>query len=152
MVLKLYAFPNSACGQRVAAALNEKEVPFELHVVEVAEIKTPEYLENQPFGQVPYIVRGLSNVFKNRADMVQDDDDFIIYESRAICRYIEAKYPRKGIKLAPSPEDSKACALFEQAASIEASNFNPYAENAVMEKWYKPYVVCNSKQGKSPSI
>jgi len=38
MVLKLYAFPNSACGQRVAAVLNEKEVSFELHVVEVAEI------------------------------------------------------------------------------------------------------------------
>ena len=84
--------------------------------------------------------------------MAQGDDDFILYESRAICRHIEAKYPGRGTKLAPSPKDSKACALFERAASVEASNFNTYAENAVMEKWFKPYVVCNSKQGKSPSI
>jgi len=56
MVLKLYSFPRSACGQRVAVILNEKGIPFEFHAMEFGEQKMPEYLEKQPFGQVPYIV------------------------------------------------------------------------------------------------
>jgi len=58
MGLKLYSFPGSACGQRVAVVLNEKGIPFEFKLVDFAagDIKTPEFLEKQPFGQVPYIV------------------------------------------------------------------------------------------------
>ena len=59
MVLKLVGSPYSTCGQRVAIVLREKNVPYELVPIDFAkgEHKTPEYLEKQPFGQVPYIVR-----------------------------------------------------------------------------------------------
>jgi len=57
MVLKLYSFEKSTCGQRAAMILNEKNVSFELHVVQLPERFTPEFLSKQPFGQVPYIVR-----------------------------------------------------------------------------------------------
>lgn len=140
MVLQLYSFANSTCGLRVAAVLNEKEVPFELHVVGMAELKTPEYLEKQPFGQVPYIVSCALIPSMLSFNWSQDDDGFILYESRAIARYIEARYPDKGTKLIPSAEDAKASALFEQAASVEISNFNPHASGAVHERWFKPCV------------
>ncbi|TFK36729.1 glutathione S-transferase [Crucibulum laeve] len=108
MVLKLYGSSLSTCTKRVATILHEKQVPFEIIEVDFAksEHKSPAYLEKQPFGQIPYI----------------DDDGFILYESRAIGRYIAANYPEKGPALLPT--EKKANALFEQAASVELSNFD----------------------------
>ncbi|KAG6908614.1 hypothetical protein DXG01_004017 [Tephrocybe rancida] len=123
MVLKLYGSPASTCCQRVAAVLLEKQVPFELITINFAigEHKSPAFLEKQPFGQVPYI----------------DDDGFILYESRAICRYIATKWAEQGTKLIPT--DFKEHALFEQAASSEQSNFDSPASAAVYENIIKRY-------------
>lgn len=59
MVLKLYGNSNSTCTKRVAIVLHEKKVPFEFINIDfaVGAHKKPDYLEKQPFGQVPYIVR-----------------------------------------------------------------------------------------------
>ena len=58
MVLKLYGVYRSPFVCLVAAVLREKQVPFELVSVDFtsSEIKSPEYLEKHPFGQIPYIV------------------------------------------------------------------------------------------------
>ena len=58
MVFKLYGVYRSPWVRLVAAVLNEKQVPFELISVDLAngEHKSPEYLAKHPFGQVPYIV------------------------------------------------------------------------------------------------
>ena len=58
MVLKLYGSPISGAVRLVAFVLREKEVPFELVPIDFSkkEHKSPEFLEKQPFGQVPYIV------------------------------------------------------------------------------------------------
>ena len=62
---------------------------------------------------------------------------FSIYvESRAICRYLETKYKGKGTELIPS-KDAAAQGLFEQAASIETSYFDPYAAPIVFERAFK---------------
>ncbi|KAJ7702561.1 glutathione S-transferase, partial [Mycena olivaceomarginata] len=45
--------------------------------------------------------------------------------------YIEDKYPNQGTPLVPT--DSRGKALFEQAASIEYSNFDPFCSKAVTE-------------------
>ncbi|KAF5374480.1 hypothetical protein D9615_009067 [Tricholomella constricta] len=123
MVLKLHGTGNSTCTRRVGAFLREKKIPFELVEVNLmkGEHKSPAFVAKQPFGQIPYI----------------DDDGFILYESRAICRYLEAKYPNQGTKLIP--DDIKGKALFEQAASVEASNFDAYAAKAVAEVIFKPF-------------
>ncbi|KAK0223577.1 glutathione S-transferase [Armillaria fumosa] len=123
MVLKLYGSPFSTCTKRVATVLHEKKVPFEIYSINLAagEHKTPSFLEKQPFGVVPYI----------------DDDGFILYESRAISRYIALKYESQGTKLIPTG-DLKKIALFEQAASVEQSSFDPYATAVGMEKIIKP--------------
>ncbi|KAJ7495467.1 thioredoxin-like protein [Mycena latifolia] len=114
-ILKLYGYPFSACTRRAATALFELEIPFEFIEVNVAtgEHKTPAYLEKQPFGQIPYI----------------DDDGFILYETRAIARYLAAKYPAKGL----IPTEPKANAIFEQAASAELTNFEPAASKLAWE-------------------
>ncbi|KAH7912707.1 glutathione S-transferase-like protein [Hygrophoropsis aurantiaca] len=122
MTIKLYGFNLSTCTRRVATVLKEKNVPYELISVDLAKgaQKDPSFTKHQPFGQVPYI----------------DDDGFILYESRAISRYIAKKYAGQGT---PDliPTDPKAEALFEQAASTETSNFDPYVSGIVFEKVFK---------------
>jgi glutathione S-transferase len=67
---------------------------------------------------------------------LQDDDGFILYESRAICYYIAAKYPNQGTPLLPT--ELKANALFHQAASVEICHFFEHVLKAVEEMMYKP--------------
>ncbi|KAJ7123386.1 glutathione S-transferase [Mycena epipterygia] len=119
-ILKLYGHTQATCTRRVATVLHELKVPFELIAVDVAnsEHKSPAYLEKQPFGQIPYI----------------DDDGFILYETRATCRYIAAKHPESGL----IPTEAKAHALFEQAAAVELCNFEPSAGKIVAETVIKP--------------
>ncbi|GBB83252.1 hypothetical protein RclHR1_01000008 [Rhizophagus clarus] len=74
------------------------------------EIKTPEYLATKhPFGKIPYL----------------DDDEFHIYETRAIARYLINKY--KGTKTSTIliPSDVQKAALMEQFISVETSYYTP---------------------------
>ncbi|KAJ7624270.1 glutathione S-transferase [Mycena polygramma] len=118
-ILKLYGAKIATCTRRVGTILHELKVPFELIEVDIMHgaTKVPEYLEKQPFGQIPYI----------------DDDGFILYETRAICRYIAAKYPASGL----IPTHPKENALFEQAAAVELTNFDPSAGKAGLQFFKK---------------
>ncbi|KAG8702853.1 hypothetical protein FRC11_011159 [Ceratobasidium sp. 423] len=71
----------------------------------------------QPFGSIPVLI---------------DEDRTRIYESRAIARYLVVKYG-KDSALLPLPSDLKAYGLFEQAASIEYSSFDPAASGVYLE-------------------
>ncbi|KAI0943403.1 hypothetical protein AcW1_002573 [Taiwanofungus camphoratus] len=125
MVIKLYGSPLSTCTRRVALVLKEKDVPYELVAVDLTknEHKDGAFLANQPFGQVPFIV---------------EEDGFQLFESRAIGRYIALKYAGRGNKIVPDTADLKKTALFEQAASIELTNFDPFASGIAFEKVIKP--------------
>lgn len=63
------------------------------------------------------------------------DGDFVLFESRAICRYIELKHPDQGTSLMPT--DLIGQAKFEQAASIEHSQFDPIAAAINFERRLK---------------
>lgn len=67
---------------------------------------------------------------------MQDDDGFILFDSRAIIRYLAEKYPDQGTRLIP--QGLKERALFEQAAAIEMANFDAYAHPIVFEAVWKP--------------
>jgi len=67
---------------------------------------------------------------------LKDDEGFILYESRAIARYLIKKYPNQGTPLIPT--DLQAEALFEQAASIETFNFDAIVMAIAAEKVHKP--------------
>ncbi|KAJ7775473.1 glutathione S-transferase [Mycena metata] len=123
MVLKLYV-PGTfvSGGATITMVLAEKGIPYEPIIVnlEKKETKTPEFLAMHPFGEVPVI----------------DDDGFILYESRAICRYLAEKYADRGPTLLPN--GLKAKAIFEQAASVESSNFAPAVWKVMNEGLVKP--------------
>ncbi|KAL1960617.1 hypothetical protein VTO42DRAFT_7196 [Malbranchea cinnamomea] len=125
MVLKLYGNQHSTNAQRVAFVLNEKNVPFEFVPVDFAkgEHKSEATLRYQPFGAVPYII---------------EDDGFVLYESRAICRYIATKYANQGTPLLPA--DLKKSALAEQAIQVETSRYEAAVGPYMIEKWLKPFL------------
>ncbi|KAI0289106.1 glutathione S-transferase [Multifurca ochricompacta] len=99
----------------------ERNIPYEFVPVDfkLSEQKTLAHLEHHPFGQVPYI---------------QQDDGFELYESRAIGRYLATQ--GSGPELIPT--DPIAYAKFEQAASVEYTQFHPYAAGIALEKMFKP--------------
>ena len=84
--------------------LAETNTPHELVVVEFAtgEHKKPAHLARQPFGQVPAL----------------QDGDFELYESRAMCRYINDKTDGALV-----PRELRDRARMEQWISVETSNF-----------------------------
>ena len=59
MVLKIYGIYRSPATCLVVLVAREKGVPFEFIDVDMAnwEHKSAAFLEKQPFGQFPYIVR-----------------------------------------------------------------------------------------------
>jgi len=108
MVLKIHGIKGSTCTQRVLTALYEKGVPYELVTVDFAkgEHKSEKYMKLQPFGKVPAL----------------EDDGFILFESRAIAKYIAKKYESQGTPLLPAEGDLKAYGLFEQVRIFITKN------------------------------
>ncbi|KAH9942866.1 glutathione transferase [Amylocystis lapponica] len=112
MVLTLYGYPYSTCTRRL--------VPIDMTK---GEHKAAAFVAHQPFGQVPYI----------------DDEGFELFESRAIARYVATKYAGQGTRVVPDPADVRATARFEQASSIELSDFDPYVSSLAWEKVFKKF-------------
>ncbi|KAG8725004.1 hypothetical protein FRC09_010208, partial [Ceratobasidium sp. 395] len=121
--VKLHGIQYSTCTRRVLTTANEIGVKVNLIPVDLAkgEHKTEEFIATkQPFGIIP---------------VLEDEDGFQVYESRAISRYLVAKYGN-GSSLLPPPTDLKKYALFEQAASIEYSSFDPPCSGLVFERMF----------------
>ncbi|KAF5317433.1 hypothetical protein D9758_019107 [Tetrapyrgos nigripes] len=108
MVLKLYGFDISSKFRLVAIVLFEKKIPFECHVVDWTK-----------------------NEHKSPEYLEKHPFGQVPY-------LLEAKYPNQGPKLAPDSSDIKAKAMFDQAASIEVSNFGPLVDKASYEAVMKP--------------
>lgn len=89
-------------------SLLETGTPYELNVIDFAkrEHKAEPHISRQPFGQVPAI----------------DDDGFVLFESRAICRYLSAK-----ANDALTPATLRDRAVMDQWSSAEQSNVSPHA-------------------------
>ncbi|KAH7105005.1 glutathione S-transferase [Auriculariales sp. MPI-PUGE-AT-0066] len=115
--------PLSTCTRRVAVVC--KFIGAEYTIKSITDwslLKQPEYLKIQPFGQVP---------------VLEEEDGWTVYESRAISRYIVQKYG-KGSSLLPPADDLRAVAAFEAAASVEQANFDKIVADIVAEKIFKP--------------
>ncbi|KDQ12143.1 hypothetical protein BOTBODRAFT_46002 [Botryobasidium botryosum FD-172 SS1] len=110
MVYRIHDTASLTSTRRAAVVAQELGVPYEIVPVDVssAEHKSEAYLKKNPFGRIPILY----------------DDDFGVVESRAIGRYLAAKSGEKDAKLAPPPSDARAYARFEEAASLEYSDFD----------------------------
>lgn len=104
--MKIYGSPTSTCTRKVIMTLHEKNQPFELTLVDLrkGEHKHPAHLQRHPYGVIP----------------VLEDDGFRIYESRAIIRYLDAKYPNNKL----TPKDVHNYGRMEQWISVEQSYFS----------------------------
>ena len=106
--MKIFGHPMSTCTRKVLTTLVETNQAYELVVVDFAknEHKGAAHLARQPFGQVPALA----------------DGDFELYESRAMCRYLNDKVNGPLV-----PRDQRERARMEQWISVETSNFTPPA-------------------------
>jgi glutathione S-transferase len=103
MGIKIYGHRQSTCSKRVLTTLAEKGVTdFEFVTIDLfgGEHLKPPFLNKQPFGKIP----------------VLEDDGYLVYESRAICKYIALKYAGQGTELIPTEGDLKAYGHFEQVS------------------------------------
>jgi glutathione S-transferase len=118
--MRLFGHPGSICTNRVLLAFAEKSVEPELVPVDLArgEHKSPAYVARQPFGVIPLL----------------EDGAFVLYESRAIMRYLDDALP--GPKLTPS--EPRARAAMEQWISIETSYLSPPVSEIVQQKFLVP--------------
>jgi glutathione S-transferase len=119
MAIKIYGMKLSTCTKRVLTVLYEKDIPFELIEVDLTKgaQKLPSYLKMQPFGKIP----------------VMDDDGFVLFESRAIAKYLATKYAAQGTPLLPAAGDLKAQALVDQVSTQFRSRPTTYVVVDVSE-------------------
>lgn len=120
--MKVYGHPMSTCTRKVLMTLAEKGARADFVLVDImkGEGHSPEHLARQPFGQVP---------------VFEEDDGWQVYESRAICRYLDAKLPGPSLM----PADLRQRAEVEQWISIEASNFTPPAMKVIWQLLFSKF-------------
>ena len=105
MTVTISAFessPDRGQGQardmRVRWALEEAGQPYEVRLVSFKEMKQPEYLALQPFGQIP----------------TYEEGDLILFESGAIILHIAERHPG----LFPDDADARARAITWMFAAL----------------------------------
>jgi glutathione S-transferase len=157
MVLKLFGRAAYGYTTTVLVTLKEKGLSYQIQEIDTAakEQKTPEHLERHPFGKIPVLVSLVSYEIGSQTWLMvwQDDDGFIVYESRAISRYISKKYRDQGTPLLPPEGDLQAEAHFDQAASIEFANWDPLLYDICVTVFFKQSVMlhqCGSFSSSSP--
>ncbi|MFY1824664.1 glutathione S-transferase family protein [Myxococcus fulvus] len=121
--MKVHGHPLSTCTRKVLATLAEKGREAELVLVDLTkgEQKSPTHLARHPFGVIPTL---------------EDDDGFVLYESRAIIRYLDRVLPGPSL----TPAAPKAYGLMEQFISVEQYYFTPSAFKVTWERLFKPHM------------
>src|SRR6185437_15262239 len=102
--MKVYGSAGSTCTERVLFTLGEKGREAQVAFVNLAtgDHKKPEHLARHPFGVIP---------------VLEDDDGFQLFESRAIIQYLDARFPSPPL----TPADPRARGRMLQWMSAEQS-------------------------------
>jgi glutathione S-transferase len=120
--MKIYGHPWSINTRKALLVLAEKRAEAELVLVMIpkGEQRRPEHLARHPFGKVP----------------VLEDDGFVLFETRAINRYLDEKLG--GVPLVP--RDRRAVALVDQWINVADVYFAPHAGPVIVETLFRPYL------------
>lgn len=123
MGMKVYSLPMSTNTVRVIAALNEKGLDYELVIVDLrtGAHKQPSFLALNPFGQIP----------------VLEDGEIVLFESRAINRYIAKKFKETGSDLLQSGGGTAEAAV-DLWLEVESQQFGPPIVGLVTEALINP--------------
>lgn len=107
--MKLYGHPYSNAARRVQMFCEECDIPYTYQTVDVmnGEQYTPEYLALNPNGKVPVI----------------EDDDFVLWESNTIMRYLAAKHKAESWY----PSEAKARSQVDQWLDWSQTRLGPEA-------------------------
>jgi glutathione S-transferase len=118
--MRLYGMKGSTCVQRVEMTLNELGLDYEFVNVDLmkGEHKQEAHLERQPFGKIP----------------VLEDGGLMIFESRAIMRYLAGK---KENTLFGSEQTPKV--IVDNWMEAESNNFSPHISTVVYELMFKKW-------------
>ena len=124
--MKLYGHPLSTCTRKVLMTAAEKAAPIELVAIDLfaGAHKQPAHLARHPFGVIP----------------VLDDDGFVLYESRAIVRYLDARLP--GASLVPATPHGRA--RMDQWLSVDQSYVAPHLRALIGQR------IVRAHQGLAP--
>jgi len=117
--MKVYGHPLSSCTRKVLATLAEKGVEAAFVKVDLflGEHKASAHMARHPFGVVP----------------VLDDEGFVLYESRAILRYLEARFPEPPLV----PRAVRDVARMDQWLSVDQSYVAPHTRALAIERIVK---------------
>lgn len=120
--MKIYGHPLSSCTRKALIVAAEKGAALELIPVDVlgGEHKQAAYLARHPYGVIPAL----------------DDDGFVLIESRAIIRYLDAVLPGASL----TPADPRARARMDQWMSIDQSYIAPKVSTLVVQHIVRPHL------------
>jgi len=120
--MKIYGHPWSINSRKTLMTVAEKghELPLALVMIPKGEQKLPEHLALHPFGKVPVLV----------------DGDFVLYETRAINAYLDARLP--GPRLVPASERGRA--RVDQWTNVADAYFIPHAHGLIVELLFRRFL------------
>jgi glutathione S-transferase len=130
--MKIYGHPWSINSRKTFMTVAEKghAVPMVLVMIPKGEQRRPEHLARHPFGKVP----------------VLDDDGFVLYETRAINRYLDARLP--GPRLTPAAD--REVARLEQWINVADAYFIPHTHALIGEGLFRRYLGGRAERGDDP--
>jgi len=120
--MKIYGHPWSVNTRKVLAVLAEKAEAADLALVRLpqGEQRLPAHVALHPFAKVP----------------VLDDAGFVLYESGAINRYLERKFPLPALV----PADERGAALVNQWLCVCDAYLGPHAGPLLVETLFRRYL------------
>src|SRR6478609_1738991 len=118
----VHSVPGSPFGRTVLAVLEEKSATYRLQALAPQSLKSSEHLRQHAFGRVP----------------VLEHDDFILYETQAIIRYLDRILPEPRL----TPESPRAAARMDQLMNInDWYLFHGVANVIVFQRVIRPMIL-----------
>jgi len=119
--MKLYGHPLSSCTRKALMTCAEKGAAIDLVTVDLfaGDHKREPHVTRQPFGVIP----------------VLDDDGFMLYESRAIIRYLDRALSGPAL----TPLDARAVARMDQWISVDQSYIAPHTRSLAQQRIVRPH-------------
>ena len=117
--MKLYQFPFSPNCQKVVALAHEVGTALELATVDLfkGEARTPAMLAKNPNGKLPIL----------------EDEDFVLWESRAMLAYLAAKAGRADL----APTSPRERAEVDRWTAWQGAHFGPAIRKVAFERIVK---------------